>query len=249
MTPVLNKLLTVQLLIQKRTVGIIFDNDANGCYNIIISGIVLAVLRRIGYSNNSVNILRRLWAELENHICTGYGVSDKTYKSAIDKLLYGIGKVRCVSLIIWVLLNQLLVTALGDNFDCIQLVDIEGTTHTRQSDSFVDDMTTGATKNDVKSLPVDSCEKGLAKEEDKLVVKMETIIQFFLDSLEVTGGDLAPRKCAWYLISHRWEDGIPRRLCPNPTHRGIEIVSKSMGTTVEKSERHQRRDTAPSVST
>jgi hypothetical protein len=30
MTPVLNNLLTVQLLIQKRTSGIIFDNDAKG---------------------------------------------------------------------------------------------------------------------------------------------------------------------------------------------------------------------------
>jgi hypothetical protein len=39
MMPVLNKLMTVQLLIQTRTAGILFDNDANGCYIIIISGI------------------------------------------------------------------------------------------------------------------------------------------------------------------------------------------------------------------
>jgi hypothetical protein len=50
MTPVLNKLLTVQLLIQKRTEGIIFDNDAKGCYGRIISGVALASLRRLGYS-------------------------------------------------------------------------------------------------------------------------------------------------------------------------------------------------------
>jgi hypothetical protein len=31
MTPVLNKLLTVQLLIQKRAAGIVFENDAKGC--------------------------------------------------------------------------------------------------------------------------------------------------------------------------------------------------------------------------
>jgi hypothetical protein len=42
MTPVLNKLLTVQLMIQKRTEGIIFDNDAKGCYDRIISGVALA---------------------------------------------------------------------------------------------------------------------------------------------------------------------------------------------------------------
>jgi hypothetical protein len=50
MTPVLNKLLTVQLLIQKRTEGIVFDNDAKGCYDRIISGVALASLRILGYS-------------------------------------------------------------------------------------------------------------------------------------------------------------------------------------------------------
>jgi hypothetical protein len=49
MTPVLNKLLTVQLLIQKRTEGIVFDNDAKGCYDRIINGVALASLRRLGY--------------------------------------------------------------------------------------------------------------------------------------------------------------------------------------------------------
>jgi hypothetical protein len=49
LTSVLNKLLTLQLLIQKRTEGIVFDNDAKGCYNRIISGIALACIQRIGY--------------------------------------------------------------------------------------------------------------------------------------------------------------------------------------------------------
>jgi hypothetical protein len=50
MTPVINKLLTFQLLIQKRTEGIVLDNDAKGCYDRIISGVALASLRRLGYS-------------------------------------------------------------------------------------------------------------------------------------------------------------------------------------------------------
>jgi hypothetical protein len=35
-SPILNKLLTIQILIQKRTDGIIFDNDDKGCYYRII---------------------------------------------------------------------------------------------------------------------------------------------------------------------------------------------------------------------
>jgi hypothetical protein len=45
LTPVLNKLLTVHALIQKRTERIVFDNHAKGCYERIISGIELACLK------------------------------------------------------------------------------------------------------------------------------------------------------------------------------------------------------------
>jgi hypothetical protein len=66
LTPILNKLLTVQL----------FNNSAKGCSDRIVSGIALAALRRIGYSKNSVRMLGLLWAQLEHHVATGFGVSD-----------------------------------------------------------------------------------------------------------------------------------------------------------------------------
>jgi hypothetical protein len=119
LTPVLNKLLTVQLLIQKKTEGTVFDNDAKGCYDRIISGIALACLKRIGYSQKSVRMLGLLSSQLEHHVCTGYGLSDATYSSSMDKLLYGIGQSSCASPILWALLNQLLIAVLGDKFECI----------------------------------------------------------------------------------------------------------------------------------
>jgi hypothetical protein len=76
--PVLNKLLTIQLLIQKKTNRIVSDNDAKGCYDRIVSGILLATLRRLGYSKESVWMLGRLWAQIQHHICTGFGVSETT---------------------------------------------------------------------------------------------------------------------------------------------------------------------------
>jgi hypothetical protein len=117
MTPVINKLLKIQILIQKKVEGIVLDNDAKGCYDKIISGISLACLKRIGNSSNSVRMLGLLWDQLEHHIVTGYGVSDKTYSSTQKKILYGIGKGGCASPILWALLSQLLLTALGDKFD------------------------------------------------------------------------------------------------------------------------------------
>jgi hypothetical protein len=68
MTPVLKKILTIQIIIQKKVEGIVFENDSKGCYDRIISGIALACLKMIGYSSNSVRILGLLWAQLEHHI-------------------------------------------------------------------------------------------------------------------------------------------------------------------------------------
>jgi hypothetical protein len=70
LTPVLNKLLMVQLLIKKKTNVIVFDNDAKRCYGHIVSGIAIAALHRIGYSRNSVRMLGLLWAQLEHHVAT-----------------------------------------------------------------------------------------------------------------------------------------------------------------------------------
>jgi hypothetical protein len=188
------------------------------------------MLRRIGYSKNSVRMLGLLWAQLEHHVATGFWVSDASYKSTTDKLLYGIGQGSCSSPIVWALLNQLLLTALGEEFECVSLVSVDGrTTDTRPGDSFVDDTTTGAADYNHNLDPIPSTVRGLTQEEDSLVAQMEVIIQIFLDLLQVTGGDLAPEKCAWYLIGHRWNTGVPKLIQVEPHHQSITMTSRSSG--------------------
>jgi hypothetical protein len=162
-------------------------------------------------------MLGLLWAQLEHHVATGFGVSDASYKSTTDKLLYSIGQGSCSSPIVWALLNQLLLTALGEELDCISLVSVNGrTTDTHPGDSFVDDTTTGATDDNHNLDPISSTVRGLTQEEDSLVARKEVIIQFFLDLLQVTGGDLAPEKCAWYLIVHCWNKGVSKLIQVEP---------------------------------
>jgi hypothetical protein len=164
-SPILNKLLTIQILVQKRTNGIVFDNDAKGCYDRIISGIALLSIRRLGYSKNSVKMLGKLWEQLEHHISTGFGVSDISYSSTVEKLLYGIGQGSCSSPILWALLNQLILTALEEKYECITLVSVDKSTiSTRPGDSFVDDTTTGTTDDDVTKDPVPIDEKELTSD-------------------------------------------------------------------------------------
>jgi hypothetical protein len=78
--------------------------------------------------------------------------------------------------------------------------------------SFVDDTTTGVTNDDTTMDPVPVEVKELKQSEEDLSGQMQTIIQFFLDLLQVTGGDLAPEKCIWFLIFHRWKKGKARLL-------------------------------------
>jgi hypothetical protein len=94
-------------------------------------------------------MLGLLWAQLEHHIATGYVVSDKTYSSTLDKLLYGIGQGGYASPIMWELLNQLLLTALGDKFDCIICIAVDGgEEHVRPRDAFVENTNKGVTNYD-----------------------------------------------------------------------------------------------------
>jgi hypothetical protein len=145
-----------------------------------------------------------LWVQLEHHIATGYRASDKTYSSTLDKLLYKIGQGGCSSPILWALLNQLLLTALGDNFYCIRLISVDGVEeHVHPGDAFVDDTTTGVKNDDTTIDPVDVEVTDLTLSEEEMIGKMHMIIQFFLDLLQVTGGDIAPEKCVWFLICHR----------------------------------------------
>jgi hypothetical protein len=88
----------------------------------------------------------------------------------MDKLLYGISQGIFSSLCVLALLNQQLLMALGEEFDCISLVSIDGTTtDTRPGDSFVDDTTTGATYDNHNLEPIPSSVRGLTQEEDSLI--------------------------------------------------------------------------------
>jgi hypothetical protein len=132
------------------------------------------------------------------------------------------------------LINQPLLAALGEKFTCICLLAIDGVEeHICQGHFFVDDTTTGSTNDDPDREPISTDQVELTMSKETSIANMEEIIQFFLDLLQVTGGDLAPEKCVWYLISHRWKDDKLRLLQKHSIHHGIKIVSGSTNTDSE----------------
>jgi hypothetical protein len=105
--------------------------------------------------------------------------------------------------------------------------------------------TTGATDDNNNLEPIPSSVHGLTQEEDSLVARMEDIIQFFLDLLQVTGGNLAPDKCAWYLIGNRWNKGVPTLVQIEPQHQLITMTLRSSGKVQESNGKHPQKDTEP----
>jgi hypothetical protein len=80
--------------------------------------------------------------------------------------LYGIGQGSGSSPTLWALLNQLLIPALGEEFDCIHLVSLDGTRDTTlPGDYFTDDTTMGATIDDCNTEPTNKDVKELTGEE------------------------------------------------------------------------------------
>jgi hypothetical protein len=85
-----------------------------------------------------------------------------------------------------------LLTSLGEEFDCISLVSVDvNTTSPHPFNSFEDDMTTCTTDDDHHPEPISCLVSDLTPEEESLVARMEEIIQFFIDLLQVTGCDLS----------------------------------------------------------
>jgi hypothetical protein len=93
------------------------------------------------------------------------------------------------------------MTALGEKFECINLVSVDNSkTSTRPGDSFVNNTTTGVTSYGITRDPVSIDEKDLMANDMELIEQMQVVIQFSLDLLQVTGGILLQRNTCGILL-------------------------------------------------
>jgi hypothetical protein len=58
------------------------------------------------------------------------------------------------------------------------------------------------TNDDTTMDPVPVEVSDLTQSEEEPIEQMQMIMQFFLDLLQVKGGELAQEKCVWLLICH-----------------------------------------------
>ena len=194
---VLIKTLFYDILRIKRQDGYLCSNDAKGCYDRITHSIASIALQRVGLPQAPIVSMLSTLQQMQHHLRTGYGISDKTYGKTLQhgKPTQGSGQGNGASPTIWVmmstpLLNMMRTEKLGAHFispltkEKIQFVGC----------SFVDDTDLVCTSFDSDDTLED------------LHPQMQRAINTWEGGLRATGGALVPEKSWVYPIKYTWND-------------------------------------------
>jgi hypothetical protein len=159
------------------------------------------VLPRVTHKNDRQAVDRKTVP-----VKTAYGVSAESYRSTLTELLFVIGQYSTAAMDIFGVLHGLVMHAAALAFMGILFLSVSGTLrHEIIGEGFIDD--TGLGTTNPYSTDITSTKKGLTNEEHTLHKKVNGIIQFFLNLLHVTGGDLNTSKSARFILFHRWSGG------------------------------------------
>jgi hypothetical protein len=80
-SPVLNKQLSHDIIHQTKQTAAIIKNDAVGCYDRIMSPLLLLAMRRLAVTTTATQSLGLTWSHTTHAIKTQYGVSTVTYSN------------------------------------------------------------------------------------------------------------------------------------------------------------------------
>jgi hypothetical protein len=74
------------------TPGIIIDNDVTGAFDRVICGIALIALGSFGFASSVTCMLGTTWNKHKCYIKSGFGVSERYYKSTDQTQNLGLGQ-------------------------------------------------------------------------------------------------------------------------------------------------------------
>jgi hypothetical protein len=88
-SPVLNKVLTYDLVRQTKVSGAFIENDAMGCFDRLVNTLVFLELRHLCVPLTVVQSMRMSWESASHHIKNAYGCLDTTYSISKEVPLFG----------------------------------------------------------------------------------------------------------------------------------------------------------------
>jgi hypothetical protein len=225
------KQITIYSFMLTKTPGAYIENDANGTFDWVICGIALLDLCSIGFVTSVTIILGYTWSKHQCFIKTGFGVLDRFYQSMEDKQTFGLGKGSTSSTAIWCIMHRIIMHIIATYFIGIILLSVSGVIqHKQVGEGLIDD--TGFFESAQSSTEIiSSRNKQLSPDESALFLKIQKILQFFLELLQVAGGNLNITKCACFIVFHRWNGGNATLLNIQDSHPPMTIIHPHSGET------------------
>jgi hypothetical protein len=194
----LNKVLTYDVLRQRRLPAALCSNDAVSCYDRIVHSIASICLQRLGVSAEACHMMFGTLQDLQHYISTAYGISEEPY-GGLEIPLQGIGQGNGAGPAIWLIMTIPLINMLrarGYGFRSTTV--ITGESYHFVCYTFVDDTDTIHSTMDPT---VDHLQ---------IIQEMQQAINTWEGGLRATGGALALQKSYWYLLSMKWNHNRQR---------------------------------------
>jgi hypothetical protein len=168
-------------------------------------------------------MIGKTWSRRKCNTKTAFRVSERSYRSKLEELIYGLGQGSTPATNLWGIIHGLVINALALSFIGILILSIsKRLQHERIGEGFIGDTGLGSS-NPHSTTTTPTSTKALTNEEIELHMKANGILQFFLNLLNVIGGgDLHSGKSACFLLFHRLYGGrevnSPQDPLRPPTH-------------------------------
>jgi hypothetical protein len=218
------KEITIDSFMLTKTPGIIINNDATGAFDGFVCGIAILAIRSIGFATSVTRMSGITWSKRKCHIKTGGGVSDSFYQSTDKKQTFGLGQGSTAATDMWCIIHGIIMHTVATYFIGIILVSVSGMRqHKRIGECLIDDTgLVASAQSSTETTP--SHHKQFSPDISALFIKMQKILQFFLELLQVAGGDLNIAKYACFTVFHRWSGGKSTLLKIFDSHPMMTII-------------------------
>jgi hypothetical protein len=188
----LNKVLTYDILRQRKSSAALCSNDAKSCYDRIVHSIANICLQHVGVQGNTYRVIFGTLQQMKHFVKTAYGTSQQSY-GTIHIPLQGVLQGNEAGPAIWLLISSPLRNMLrthGFGFTSSNILSDES--YAFACYTYVVDDTDLKHNGDHDTTP------------NQIIPDMQGVLDHWASGLRATGGTLVPGKSFWYGIEFKW---------------------------------------------
>ena len=222
---VMEKTISLDIMRVTKTTGAIFDCDAKGCYDRIVSSLQTISSRRLGVPRTTAIFFARFWRFCRHFVKTRHGTSRNSYMSSGTEILYGIGQGNGAGPAFWLSNLVVMFWVLDSMCHGMQFKSpLSSVFHKSTGLGYVDDVTLGTTTKNGSSINNDDIIENTKREEVEVHKDISTMGKSWETMLHTNGGLLELKKCYWILITWKWKRGVAQLKKSNEDSMQMKII-------------------------